>query len=438
METFINNLLMYIVMYTKVNELKKVPLACWTKMERVYAWTPFGQHPVIAPRVEECKISPDGSTLTFTTKDKVQRQNQYNRKVFWSWNTTTTGIKVRENGTLFMWRKNFDGREFFVSAAGHHIYSAFIAERTEPWAHIVQQFCEIHGATSITNLVAPLADELGLNIKDLSAWQMNLMAGNITDMWNKLQKSVKFTKDERKLMLEAITDDFTYLMVARIAGRVKIPNLRDLDWDAGEVGNTPYTGRACFEFGAQGADMIASALRAVAPHRRLMLLGYLVGIERGYAVYPNDITRMLDQARRAGAIPVPLNFRTPHEYHNAAAALVRDIQAANEEISASKVAHIDGAMINDSIEVVVPKDTDTVRAWGQEQNHCIGSYADLMAAGRTILLGFKRDNKWVGHCSISRGRLEQLLGKHNRELPIDDHKAIIKFLKKEEIIHGRF
>jgi hypothetical protein len=76
-------------------------------------------------------------------------------------------------------------------------------------------------------------------------------------------------------------------------------------------------------------------------------------------------------------------------------------------------------------EIKIPEDTNIVRNWGTIQGHCIGSYADNMAAGSTILLGVWDTEKeaWFGHLQINPvglnvnaqyyGRTQNSDGAHN-------------------------
>jgi hypothetical protein len=55
-----------------------------------------------------------------------------------------------------------------------------------------------------------------------------------------------------------------------------------------------------------------------------------------------------------------------------------------------------------NLKFVVPEDTNVVRNWGTLQGHCIGTYADNMARGTTILLGVwdAEAEGWIGHVQM--------------------------------------
>lgn len=106
-------------------------------------------------------------------------------------------------------------------------------------------------------------------------------------------------------------------------------------------------------------------------------------------------------------------------------------------------AAFDGKWISEGIQMIVPKMTHDLVEWGATQNNCIGSYADRVYDGQTIIIGFKDvEGNWIGHAEVRRsstplqilngeaqGTMTQLLGKHNQPLAEETRKPIIKFLK---------
>lgn len=89
--------------------------------------------------------------------------------------------------------------------------------------------------------------------------------------------------------------------------------------------------------------------------------------------------------------------------------------------------------INESIQMIVPTQTHDLVEWGAAQNNCIGTYANRVYNGETMVVGFK-DNlgNWIGHAEINPDRiLRQLLGKYNKPLEDKDRKAITKYLKDD-------
>jgi predicted kinase len=91
----------------------------------------------------------------------------------------------------------------------------------------------------------------------------------------------------------------------------------------------------------------------------------------------------------------------------------------------------DGKWIAEGIQMIVPKMTHDLVEWGAVQNNCIGTYADRVYSGETMVIGFKdAEGKWIGHADITKDMyMTQLLGKHNQALTKETRIPIIKFLK---------
>ena len=96
-------------------------------------------------------------------------------------------------------------------------------------------------------------------------------------------------------------------------------------------------------------------------------------------------------------------------------------------------AAFDGKWIAEGIQMIVPKMTHDLVEWGAVQNNCIGSYADRVYAGTTMIIGFKNiEGEWIGHAEVKKDLyISQLLGKHNQALSQEDYLAITTFLKRE-------
>ena len=91
----------------------------------------------------------------------------------------------------------------------------------------------------------------------------------------------------------------------------------------------------------------------------------------------------------------------------------------------------DGKWIAEGIQMIVPKMTHDLVEWGAVQNNCIGTYADRVYSGSTMVIGFKDSKgKWIGHAEVNKDMyMTQLLGKHNQPLTKETLNPIIKFLK---------
>lgn len=87
----------------------------------------------------------------------------------------------------------------------------------------------------------------------------------------------------------------------------------------------------------------------------------------------------------------------------------------NKPISASSLATKIAGPVGDWT-IVLPDDTDQVRAWGEQMHHCIGTYAGDAERGKTILFAvLNADGTMAANGSIDTHgkRLTQLLGKYN-------------------------
>ncbi len=137
------------------------------------------------------------------------------------------------------------------------------------------------------------------------------------------------------------------------------------------------------------------------------------------------------------------------EIHDFVTAEYNKIKTQNKKLTKTKFyntfAEFDGKWIAEGIQMIVPKMTHDLVEWGATQNNCIGSYADRVYNGQTIIIGFKDiEGQWIGHAEIQNnvayigtlevpvnGDMTQLLGKHNQPLPEETRKPIVKFLKDE-------
>jgi hypothetical protein len=137
------------------------------------------------------------------------------------------------------------------------------------------------------------------------------------------------------------------------------------------------------------------------------------------------------------------------EIHDFVTAEFNKIKTENKKLTKTKFyktfAEFDGKWIAEGIQMIVPKMTHDLVEWGATQNNCIGSYADRVYGGGTIIVGFKDiQGQWIGHAEIQNdvayigtlevpisGGMTQLLGKHNQPLLEETRKPIVKFLKDE-------
>ena len=82
---------------------------------------------------------------------------------------------------------------------------------------------------------------------------------------------------------------------------------------------------------------------------------------------------------------------------------------------------------------VAPKTTHDLIDWGATQVNCIGSaYSNRVANRECYIVGFKDKvtNQWIGHARLTKDyHIEELRGKHNRELEPAMDKKIRNWIK---------
>lgn len=88
---------------------------------------------------------------------------------------------------------------------------------------------------------------------------------------------------------------------------------------------------------------------------------------------------------------------------------------------------------------VLPKELQELKAEGKALSHCVGSYADRVARGETVIL-FVRQKEKVDNplytLEIKNGKIVQLRGKRNKDADADAWKAsekLLLFAKKHKI-----
>lgn len=88
---------------------------------------------------------------------------------------------------------------------------------------------------------------------------------------------------------------------------------------------------------------------------------------------------------------------------------------------------------------VLPKELQELKAEGKALSHCVGSYADRVARGDTVIL-FVRQKEKVDNplytLEIKNGKIVQLRGKRNKDADVDAWEAskkLLSFAKKHKI-----
>ncbi len=465
MDLFIKNFMLFLEIHFG-KQIFNAPLRWWIdRTEGTY---------------KEVRILNNFNTIVFGTGTKSQMLGK-NRQPYYVLNRNEVGVKVDpDTGKVSMWKasqtnKKAKGRyekcnyhtvmEFALRFASYPSYQEFIDEVPAPVIPLLDEFLAYHNAESLESLVIPAAAAFGI-VSDAKSYDRNLTgqertpwmdfalgARTLDEFWTRMGKTVKLAKDEKRALVALIKHDAKYLSFARMATRISIPNIRTLTVPVAKERNGLW-GRAIVEepwtYMTPNSDMVNTwmmGLRKVVPNRRVMFL-------QNWGREAMDTLNMLAELRRAGLVD-EMNFRSVHEYHEQATLQSkqlrtmlrpipdikvvetrREINEAGTQYDVKEKVSIHGVMIpGTDIKVVVPQDTHEVVAWGELQNHCIGSYAGYAAEGRSKLLGFKRGDEWVGHASISGKHCEQLLARHNKQLPQEDKSVILNWMKAVDLIN---
>jgi hypothetical protein len=477
MDIFIYNLMLFLEVHFG-KQVHKAPARWWIDRD--------------GGAFKEVCIINNFNTIVFATATKdVVRARNHNKPVY-IWNRSEVGIKVDpDTGKVTMWTKQntlkkgakaqYQKCNYWTVLTKIKQFTTVVysdddwagTEIKSAWTPLLDEFLAHHGVKTLDQLVVPAAEAFGITTEngiganlngrpsgvDRSPWMdFALGARTLEEFWLRLGRTVKLAKDEKRALVALIRHDYRYMAFARMATRISIPNIRDLTVPQPHERQTMFGRPQMVEpwgWVAPNSDSINKwmmGLRAVAPNRRLMFL-------QQWGPEAQDTLTMLSELRRAGEVVEPLNFRLIHDYHEWATITSRLLRTKLREIPevtykqytpAIKVVgqkgddvvqpvwekrSVDGLEVfNTGIRVVVPSDTHVVEAWGISQHHCIGTYAGMAADGRTKLLGFKRGDEWVGHCSIDNRRCTQLLAKFNAQLEGKDKAAILKWMVSVNLI----
>lgn len=456
MEIFIMNLMLFLEVHFG-KQVHNPPLRWWINRNDNN----------MTPNYKEVKILNEFNTIVFASARKTMVRAKNHNKPVYIWQREEYGVKVEPNGSVKMWSRANSGRQKavyrkvtfqflndFLSAqmnTSERRYMWIAEFRREMVIPLLDEFLAHHGVESLADLVIPAAGPLGVPVHSpaRTPWMdFALGARTLDEFWTRLGRTIKLAKDEKRALVAAIKVDERYISFARIATRIHIPNIRTLEVKPKDDGGRYMYRQDAWGYLPVNSDSVSNwimGLRNVAPNRRIMFLN-------NWNRLAVDTLNMLAQMRRAGNTDM-LNFRSVDEFHAHVTFQQRLISTPLEEIpmvngqfytpkirdhgdhvSIITSSHpVHGQMIGD-IKVVAASDTHEVTRWGLLQDHCIGSYAMQAARGQTILLGFQRNGEWVGHCSITNRRCDQLLARFNRSLEVEDARAILGWLKDHGLI----
>lgn len=334
------------------------------------------------------------------------------------------------------------------------------------------------GYDSMYAAMYPVFAEMGFTYQPYDIWVHNAMASQtIEEFWMKLCGYVPTRDIQREVFRQM--NEFSMpssLFFLRLSKLVEIPGLRELIQTHPQL--DAFRNIETMEF----IKLMATLLRRVSPNRRSRVL------ESPTNWYELKDTERFIKEYRDNGIPAPdaRRARSWTELHDILGGPVMrerrrqaaEAAAAREARLAAQAAEREALMADPAYqaqlaaeeaarqarmnererlrakqnETEVPKveipseipgsDIEVVQAevgldilmWGNEQNHCIGSYVVSALQKDVILLGFRRDGAWVAHCSIERELVTQLLAKHNMPVSKEDYNTIMGHLKAHGLV----
>lgn len=79
----------------------------------------------------------------------------------------------------------------------------------------------------------------------------------------------------------------------------------------------------------------------------------------------------------------------------------------------------------ESLELRLPKTNIELKQWGEQQNHCVGSYVSQVKNGHCVIVGVFKDNLLKYCISINHDYfMNQFYGKHNSPPALEDEKEV--------------
>ena len=84
-------------------------------------------------------------------------------------------------------------------------------------------------------------------------------------------------------------------------------------------------------------------------------------------------------------------------------------------------------------QILLPKDTDEIRAYGRAFHNCVASYCNSVLEKRTLILAMKRGQKYIACLEVAQNRLVQALGPCNQRLTMEIGEVICHWADKKKI-----
>ena len=212
----------------------------------------------------------------------------------------------------------------------------------------------------------------------------------------------------------------TQILTMCIAAAPTVP----VDWIIAALRNRAYEGR-----GRPGYYGLGDNNGSIAEHRKLFRALNQKSLRRLFlndnilarAHQFNDTLKSFELFQKHEVPIDTFNFTSWAELHDVLAREARKLKDKPRPIVYQGAAQSlvgTWALEGQQIEIQAPETTHTVIDWGNQMNHCIGSYA-RQAPDRSLLYAIYVDGQLVGNMESDpkSGGIRQLLGKHNRQLP---------------------
>lgn len=144
------------------------------------------------------------------------------------------------------------------------------------------------------------------------------------------------------------------------------------------------------------------------------------------ATRANELRDTVQMLARAPAFVLPERIRSIKELHDQLVPATRNYDHGEFELKCPKrVEKVDGLKFGD-YEIVAPKSSTEMVAWGNELRNCVGQYAWRVRDRSTIILGVKEKGMIKYGLELSAGlNVEQFRGKFNAEPEVAERDFIL-------------
>jgi len=86
-------------------------------------------------------------------------------------------------------------------------------------------------------------------------------------------------------------------------------------------------------------------------------------------------------------------------------------------------------------QILLPQDTDEIRAYGRAFHNCLASYCSSVLEKRSLILSMKQGQKYIACLEVAQNRLVQALGPCNQKLTMEIAEVICHWADKKKIAY---